>query len=265
MADELPDEFIEKIRQTVKSRGQDKLLIGEVWEDAVTKESYGKRRTYLLGKGLDGTMNYPFRAAILDFIKYGNGFKFCESIYSIYERYPKEAMDVAWNMISTHDTVRGLTEIAGDDVANHDRAWQAQHFIPSDKLQTASKLLMCAYALAFTLPGVPCVYYGDEICTQGYKDPFNRSFFDWSKTDCQTVGEIREMANFRNNHIQYAGGKIFFVFLNDNATAFVRFNGNGEVLTAVNRGIEPVEFNYKNRLYKIEKQSYILEEVKDGE
>ena len=265
VADELPDEFIEKIRQTVKSRGQDKLLIGEVWEDAVTKESYGKRRTYLLGKGLDGTMNYPFRAAILDFIKYGNGFKFCESIYSIYERYPKEAMDVAWNMISTHDTVRGSTEIAGDDVANHDRAWQAQHFIPNDKLQTASKLLMCAYALAFTLPGVPCVYYGDEICTQGYKDPFNRSFFDWSKTDCQTVGEIREMANFRNNHSQYAGGKIFFVFLNDNAAAFVRFDENGEVLTAVNRGIEPVEFNYKNRLYKIEKQSYILEEVKDGE
>ena len=93
----------------------------------------------------------------------------------------------------------------------------------------------------------------------------NRSFFDWSKTDCQTVGEIREMANFRNSHSQYAGGKIFFVFLNDNAAAFVRFDENGEVLTAVNRGIEPVEFNYKNRLYKIEKQSYILEEVKDGE
>lgn len=104
-----------------------------------------------------------------------------------------------------------------------------------------------------------------KFATQGYKDPFNRSFFDWSKTDCQTVGEIREMANFRNNHSQYAGGKIFFVFLNDNAAAFVRFDENGEVLTAVNRGIEPVEFNYKNRLYKIEKQSYILEEVKDGE
>ena len=53
VADELPDDFIEKIRAAVKSHGEDKLLLGEVWEDATTKEAFGRRRTYLRGHGLD--------------------------------------------------------------------------------------------------------------------------------------------------------------------------------------------------------------------
>ena len=71
VADELPDDFIEEIRRAVKRHGEDKLLLGEVWEDASNKWSYGKRRRYLLGRGLDSVMNYPFRTAILDFVRGG--------------------------------------------------------------------------------------------------------------------------------------------------------------------------------------------------
>ena len=49
VADELPDEFIEKVRTAVKRVGPDKFLLGEVWEDATTKFGFDKRRTYLLG------------------------------------------------------------------------------------------------------------------------------------------------------------------------------------------------------------------------
>ena len=61
VADELPDEFIEKVRTAVKRVGPDKFLLGEVWEDATTKFGFDKRRTYLLGKGLDSVMNYPLQ------------------------------------------------------------------------------------------------------------------------------------------------------------------------------------------------------------
>lgn len=33
--------------------------------------------------------------------------------------------------------------------------------------------MMAASAMQYTLPGVPCVYYGDEAGMEGYKDPFN--------------------------------------------------------------------------------------------
>ena len=69
VADELPDAFIEKIRAAVKRVSPEKFLLGEVWEDATTKYGFGHRRTYLLGKGLDSVMNYPFKNAVLDFVK----------------------------------------------------------------------------------------------------------------------------------------------------------------------------------------------------
>mgnify|MGYP000169923544 CR=1 FL=1 len=58
-----------KIRAAVKAHGEDKLLIGEVWEDATTKEAFDHRRTYLRGHGLDATMNYPFRNAAVAFAR----------------------------------------------------------------------------------------------------------------------------------------------------------------------------------------------------
>ena len=68
VADELPDETIEQMRRKLKHLSQDNALLGEVWEDATTKQSYGKNRTYALGRGLDSVMNYPFAQAVTDFL-----------------------------------------------------------------------------------------------------------------------------------------------------------------------------------------------------
>ena len=50
VADELPDEFIFKLRSELKKKFKNYALIGEVWEDVTTKESYGTKRKYALGK-----------------------------------------------------------------------------------------------------------------------------------------------------------------------------------------------------------------------
>ena len=69
VADELPDETIERMRVSLKREAPDNFLLGEVWEDATTKQSYGKLRTYALGKGLDSVMNYPFAGAVTEFLQ----------------------------------------------------------------------------------------------------------------------------------------------------------------------------------------------------
>ena len=71
VADELPDEFLNNLRKCVKNYDKEKIIIGEVWEDASNKESYGVKRRYLLGDQLDSVMNYPFREAIINFVKGG--------------------------------------------------------------------------------------------------------------------------------------------------------------------------------------------------
>ena len=68
VADELPDEFIFAIRAVMQQDFPDAYLLGEVWEDGTTKVAYSKRRRYLLGGGLHGLMNYPFRTALLPYL-----------------------------------------------------------------------------------------------------------------------------------------------------------------------------------------------------
>ena len=211
VADELPDDFIEKIRAAVKAHGEDKLLIGEVWEDATTKEAFDHRRTYLRGHGLDATMNYPFRNAAVAFARGEDASAVGEQIMSICENYPKPALDCAMNFLSTHDTERGITAIAGEPANGRDRYWQSKRMIPGDRIDDALRRVLLAYAMLYTLPGVPCVYYGDEIGMQGYRDPFNRAYFDWNSTERRLRVPLSNLARLRRNCDAFDGGSMELV------------------------------------------------------
>lgn len=93
------------------------------------------------------------------------------------------------NHIGTHDTERAITKIAGEKSDYRDRQWQSEHFLSEEEYKRGVKLLKLCAAIQYTLPGVPCVYYGDEAGMQGYKDPFNRAFFPWGR-------ENRELQNY---------------------------------------------------------------------
>ena len=95
MADELPDEFIEKVRTAVKRVGPDKFLLGEVWEDATTKFGFDKRRTYLLGKGLDSVMKLSLQERRSGFVCGRDAGQTMTDILSICEHYPAPALDTA--------------------------------------------------------------------------------------------------------------------------------------------------------------------------
>lgn len=51
VADELSDDFLAQIKKAVLAEKPDALLLGEVWEDASNKISYGHLRRYLQGSG----------------------------------------------------------------------------------------------------------------------------------------------------------------------------------------------------------------------
>ena len=145
--------------QTVKSFGEDKIVIGEVWEDASNKISYGNRRRYLLGSQMDGVMNYPFRSSVLDYILSGDPGEFLNDVVSIVENYPPPAMSSMMNSLSTHDTPRAITVLAGESMEGKQRPWQAEHhYLPMDAYRHGQVLLKLASTLQYFLPGVPCLY-----------------------------------------------------------------------------------------------------------
>ena len=183
VADELPDSLIREIRTAAKAEKPDALLLGEVWEDASNKVSYDQLREYLLGHELDATMHYPFREIVLDFLRFRADAGACaERLWTIKEHYPRENLYAALNLIGSHDRERALT-VLGDKA-----------------------LVKLAFFLQFALPGVPCVYYGDEAGMTGGKDPYNRGSFPWGREDAELTEHLRALTAMYAAHPVLRGG-----------------------------------------------------------
>ena len=234
VADELPDCFIKQIRTAVKRNNG--MLYGEVWEDASNKVSYGEQRAFLYGHELDSVMNYPFMNFIINFVKGGSGIQFMQSVLRICENYPKEALDSLMNLLSTHDTERILTTLGGEPALIRGREWQAIQKMSDDEIKGGARLLKMASTLCFTLPGMPCIYYGDEILTEGYRDPFNRKSFDWSRANEQNdmLNWYKCLGKIRNACPAFDGGEFLPIQWEKDFVSFIRKKGKNEVFVVVN-------------------------------
>lgn len=199
VADELPDEFLENLRKRVKETDPDAYIVGEVWEHAIEKISYGARRRFLLGKQCDSVMNYPWREAIIQLVKGGNLSAFGESVQTLWEDYPRPALDTLMNILSTHDTVRILSELGQ---AVMPRKLQGGYRMPEMERELALSRLRLAALLQFTLPGIPCIYYGDEIGMEGSADPYCRAFFEWENTHNELSEYYRALGQMRRQYRQ---------------------------------------------------------------
>lgn len=222
VADELPDEFMEKLRKSVKEENSEAFIVGEVWEDASNKESYGARRKFLLGEQLDSVMNYVFRNAILDFCRGQNARYTMDAIMSVIENYPRPVLRVLMNSLSTHDTERALTVIAGEPLNGRDRKWQAETHLSQEQRMTGIKLLKVAVAMQYTLPGFPCVYYGDEAGMEGYRDPFNRCCYPWGKENKELIEWHKQLGDLRKSCSALWDGEFFNVYAEDRRLSYIR-------------------------------------------
>ncbi len=224
VADELPDAFITLVRQAMKETDPESVLIGEVWEDASNKISYGKRRSYLQGSGLDSVMNYPFRSILLDFFLYKHDAAFTETaLASLYENYPPYSFYSSMNLIGSHDVPRVLTLLgeAPDESAMTQRR-KEQYVLPDSQRNLAVARLKLAVLIQMTFPGVPCVYYGDEAGVEGYRDPLNRSTYPWGAEDKDLLAWYRLLIATRKRHDALSVGSWQPVFSRGDVLGYLR-------------------------------------------
>ena len=212
VADELPDDFIKAIRRRIKTEGQDNLLLGEVWEDASNKTSYGQKRQYLMGDELDSTMNYPIRDLLIDFVLFKKGaWETGDRLMSLAENYPAENFYGALNLIGSHDRARIITVMGAE--TNYDMA--------------ALRVGMLAM-LSYTLPGVPCVYYGDEAAMMGGPDPDNRGGFIWGRENVGMQKYYRQLGLIYHQHPVLKSGQLRIIDTgSQDVLGFLR-DGEGE-------------------------------------
>ena len=238
VADELPDEFVKLLYDRVKEVKPDALVLGEVWEDASNKIAYDRRRTYFTNAELDSVMNYPFRTAILNFMRGSDsGSNLKEAVLSVAENYPPEVVLCNMNLLGTHDTPRILTALVDD--FDGSRAEKAKRRLSRTNLETARRRLMMAAFLQYTLPGSPSLYYGDEALMEGYKDPFNRRTYPWGHEDRELVTYFSRLGKLRQEQEALRLGDIQFFTAEDRHLGYTRTYQGKSVTVYVNRNSDP--------------------------
>ena len=264
VADELPDGFLDALHDRVKAVDPRAAVIGEVWEDASNKQSYGKRRRYLLGEQLDSVMNYPFRDAVLGFIGRGDGEAFLDVVLQILENYPAPAVSSLMNSLSTHDTERAITMLAGEPAGQNGREWQERHhWLSLEQYRRGCRLLCLAGVLQFGLPGIPCVYYGDEAGLSGYRDPFNRVCYPWGHENPELIDFFAQLGKVRHDYPIFADAAFVPFTFGRDACSFARQRDGTAIVFAVNRsdGYQPLSLPQEFLPYET---LVLLGDLRDG-
>ena len=236
VADELPDSFIAETRARIKATDPEGLLLGEVWEDASNKISYGERRKYLMGDELDSTMHYPLRDILLDYINFTIGSSgAADRLMSIAENYPPENFYATLNLIGSHDRARIMTMMAAEE-----------------DYSSATKKVRLLSTLQYCLPGVPCIYYGDEAGLMGSTDPENRSGYPWGFENLDLGYHYRMLGLIYDEHPVLKDGDFEVLSgrygINEDVLAFTRTGrdiaGTEEkILVLANRRYETAEID----------------------
>jgi len=219
VADELEGDFVKLFRARLKELNPEAVLIGEVWEDASNKVSYGRRRDYLLGRELDSVMNYPFRSIAIDFmLGLADARRTHLALMTLAEHYPLHHFYSAMNLIGSHDVPRILTvmkERLPDGLSEREK----------NRLAGARLKLLILWQMTF--PGVPSIYYGDEAGVEGGADPDNRATYPWGRENRELLDWTREMAALRGAYGVFRTGSWTSLVLEDSVYGYVRMIRDG--------------------------------------
>ena len=216
VGDEISHYFWKHFRRAVKAVKKDALIIGEIWHYA---------GDFLEGDEWDTVMNYPFYLNLIDLLadEKIDVSRFIQNLGYMKGRLNKKCYPLMWNLIDSHDTARFL------HLCNNK---QHQH------LAAAFQLLM---------PGMPMIYYGDELAMPGANDPDCRRGMYWDEEyrDNEMLEWYKRLIQVRRTHACIVEGELAETITRDEDGTIVLIRKNTEETVALifNCSNDTKEFN----------------------
>ena len=224
--------FWEEFRRRCVAVNPEAYLVGEIWNPAPA---------WLAGSRFHGVMNYPLAEAVLSFVgadrldealvaktdEYArhvraiDGPEFGRQLTSVIATYAPEVASMQLNLLDSHDTPRFISLAGGD-----------------------SNALRLAALIQMTLPGAPCIYYGDEIGVEGREDPDCRRAYPWDPVrQDQAMREFYSgLIALRHAESVVRHGRFELLSAVDSAVAYGLFGtekSDRSIIVAVNAGEQP--------------------------
>jgi glycosidase len=258
----LPDFFLKKLRKSVKEEDPNAIIIGEVWEDASNKIAYSQRREYLQGYELDSVMNYPLKDAIIAYMQTGKAADLLHCIRALLNHYPKQTIDCLMNILGTHDTARILTVLGGIYCNNKEEMASKKAYLSETDKHNAIEKLKIAAVLQYTLPGVPCLYYGDENAMEGHIDPFCRRCFDWEHLNEDLIGFYSKLGEIREKYRNiFKDGEFEDVIVEESFICYKRTKNNESIYIYANNSSSIYQLNLNGNYFDCLKNEKLEEKI----
>lgn len=269
VADELTDDFIEKIRIAVTRNKSDGFIIGEVWKNPMRMG-----RHYVdSGKGMHSVMNYLLIDALIRYFKYGDVNKLANIISEIKTEYPDCMINSLMNFTSTHDISRAINIFGSNEFQysgewawnpnNSDNEYCKNYRLSSEQYKLGRDVYEAYVFLLTFMPGILSIFYGDEVGMQGLGNLANRRSYPWMFRDkkllefFRSIGEIRAQESF----LEQANLEMYDI--NRDYVMFERLGEREKALIAVSRSNEERRFNVPSEYEKADKV-YTLKKTRSG-
>ncbi|PKL00655.1 MAG: hypothetical protein CVV56_05020 [Tenericutes bacterium HGW-Tenericutes-1] len=205
VADEVDYTFWCEFRRELKPLNENLILVAETWKDG---------KDLLRGDQMDSVMNYKLRELIINFLTHDalTVKRLNNRIEKLFFEYPMITHNVLYNHVSSHDTERVITA-----------------------LHNNQSLLKLAILMQMTLPGLPVIYYGDEVGIDGENDPLCRKTMNWDLINNDIHLFTKSLIELRKSTLALSIGEYKSVFLDFNIYSFLRIYDNEAYLILINR------------------------------
>jgi len=225
---QLNGEVLQEIRRAVKNTNPEVYILGENFGDAARQ---------LQGDQLDGAMNYQgLEFPLLHWLKgYDQG--------SWWIRKPIES-PVKWPTNAfTATLIQGLSRIPFS-IALQQFNQLSSHDVPRffHKIGRDPQLHQLALTMLFTFPGIPCVYYGEEIGLEQDQLTGSRKPMEWNPShwDTNLLELHKKLIALRRGSKALQTGGFEILHQGEDHVIFMREVEEQPVIVALNRG-EPLE------------------------